>query len=168
MKIGVVSDTHGRAGRLAAAIEVFAVRGAQAVVHCGDIGSTECVELLGASGMSAYAVAGNMDRHADRLAETAERAGVHFATEIVEVPLEDGQHLVAMHGHDEAVLSEMILGGQFPYVCHGHTHRARDERIGAARVVNPGALAHPRDPRHPTAAVLDTRAGTVEFVTIPR
>ena len=63
-------------------------------------------------------------------------------------------------------LSALIASGQFPWVCHGHTHRTRDERIGKVRVINPGALKSPRDPRHPTVAVLDTEADMLEFIEL--
>jgi predicted phosphodiesterase len=43
----------------------------------------------------------------------------------------------------------------------------RDQRIGKARVINPGALCHPRDPRYPTVAVLDTEADALEYIPLP-
>ena len=168
MKVGIVSDSHGRESRLAAALEVLVARGAEVVVHCGDIGSVECVWCLGAAGVPAYAVAGNMDRHADVLAAAAVQCGVNFSEAAVEVPLGDGSYLAATHGADQDLLAELTCGGQFPYVCHGHTHRARSERIGGTRVINPGALAHGRKPRRPTAALLDTDTDTVEHIRVPR
>ena len=168
MKIGIISDSHGKAERMAAALEVFSDRGVDAIVHCGDAGSVECIEMLGVAGAPACAVSGNMDRRRKRaMAAAAERCGVAFSTSFVEVPLGGGQFLVATHGHDAALLDELIAGEQFPYVCHGHTHRVRDERIGKVRVINPGALAHPRDPRYPTVAILDTETDTLEHVAVP-
>jgi hypothetical protein len=163
MKIGIISDTHGQAGRMKAAMEVLASRGVQAVVHCGDIGSAKCLELLASCGVPAYAVAGNMDRHVEDLELAAQRCGVNFAWEVVEVPIGGRRHLAATHGNDARVLGELVAGGQFPYVCHGHTHARRSERIGTVRVINPGALhhAHPR-----TLALLDTDADTVEHIVV--
>ncbi len=166
MKIGIVSDSHGKAGCLRAALELLASHCCEAVVHCGDIGSTECVELLGAAGMPAYAVAGNMDHHVGRLESAANECGVKFAWEVVEVPLAADQFLVATHGDDVGVLAELIEGGQFPYVCHGHTHCTRDERFGNVRVIGPGAIRHPRHPRHPTVVVLDTDTDTLQFIKV--
>ncbi len=169
MKIGILSDSHGKAQRLAAALEVFSDRGVDAIVHCGDAGSVECIEMLGVAGAAACAVAGNMDRRRTRaMAAAAERCGVAFATSFVEVPLGGGQFLVATHGHDAGLLAELIAGEQFPYICHGHTHRVRDERVGKVRVINPGALAHPRDPHYPTVAILDTDTDAVERIALPR
>ena len=163
MKIGIVSDSHGKASRLQVAIEVLTLAGAEAIVHCGDIGSDKCVDLLGAAGVPAYAVAGNMDRHINHLAATAKRVGVNFAWEVVEVPIGDDKHLAATHGNDEQILSELIRDRQFPYVCCGHSHRKSDKRFGPVRVINPGALHHAR--RH-TAAILDTDEDTLQYFQI--
>ena len=165
MIIGICSDSHGKAGRLEAALRTMAEHNAQAVVHCGDVGSLRCVQLLGACGRPAYLVPGNMDRRLDRLAEAAAECNVVFHGEVLTVPA-GGRQLAVTHGHDESVLRELIGHQQFAYVCHGHTHAARDERIGATRVINPGALHHPRQPHHPTLAILDTDADTLQQVTI--
>jgi len=161
MKIGIISDSHGKAKRLRAAIDVLTDRGVETIVHCGDIGSRECMEVLGSASVPTYAIPGNMDRHAEQLAAIAARSGVEFSWEIVRVPIGDNEYLVATHGDDEDILGELITEGQFRYVCHGHTHHARDERIGKVRVINPGALHHAR--RH-TIAVVDT--ATDELVHI--
>jgi hypothetical protein len=167
MKIGIVSDSHGKASRLRAAVALLAERGGEAVVHCGDVGSEQCIEALGAAGLPAYAVLGNVDRRASRLAAAARRCGVSLEPDVAAVAIGDGRHLAATHGHDDRTLAELIAGEQFAYVCHGHTHRARDERSGPVRVINPGALRHPRRPRRPTAALLNAEADTVEFLDVP-
>ena len=168
MKVGIVSDSHGDAGRLRSALRVLAERGADAIVHCGDVGSIQCVRALGAAGAAAYLVLGNMDRHARELAGAARDCGVNLHWEVVEVEIAEGRHLAATHGHDAAILRELIAEGQFPYVCHGHTHEVRDERVGKTRVINPGALRHSKHPRRPTVALLDTQTDTLEFIDVPR
>jgi len=168
MKIGIASDSHGRCDRLKAALEAFAGRDVDAVVHCGDVCGAKCMELLGRCGMDAYVVAGNMDRHVATLAQAARQYGVNFAWEVIEVPLGGGEHLVATHGNDEQILGELIADQQFPYVCHGHTHRQRDERHGRTRVINPGALWHPRQPHRPTAAVLDTETDRLDWIELEK
>jgi hypothetical protein len=165
MKIGLVSDTHGREQALAAALSLFADRQCRALVHCGDVGSVECLRLLGSTAMQAYATAGNMDRHLQsHLAETAEQSGVVFSARSVELQLADGRWLAATHGHDERLLRELVLGREFSYVCCGHSHARRDERHGGVRIINPGALHRARP--H-SAAVLDTLTDRVEFLDIP-
>ena len=167
MKIGIVSDSHGGVSILRAAIRILILRGVEAVVHCGDLGSVKCITILAESPVSTYAVAGNVDRNIDALVTAAKKSGVAFHDQVVEVPLgdEDKNHLVITHGHD-GLLDELIMGGQFPYVCHGHTHRIRDERIDSVHVICPGALRNPKQPRYPTVAMLDTSQDTVEFIRV--
>lgn len=164
MVLGIVSDTHGRTERLRSALKLLAARGAQVIVHCGDVGDAACLELLGGCGLPVYAVAGNMDRRVEDLELLAESLGVHFAWEVIEAPLGDGRFLAVTHGHDERVLGELVRSGEYPYVCHGHTHAPRDQRIGKTRVLNPGAL-HNASP--PTVAVLDAAADSVELLPLP-
>lgn len=163
MRIGIVSDSHGKDGRLSQAVSLLLDCRVDTIVHCGDVGSRSCVKLLGQAPVPAYLVAGNMDHNVQALARAAAECGVLFSSEVIGVRLAEDVYLVATHGHDVNVLGELILDGQFPYVCHGHTHRPRDDRFGRTRVINPGAL-------HGTAiytvAVLDTGTDSLEVISL--
>ena len=163
MRIGIVSDTHGDADQLSHALEIFSHHQVQAVVHCGDVGSIQCLRMLANAALNVYVVMGNTDHHIDELAEEAGSLGINFAWEAVQVPLNDGTALVATHGHDESLLGELIADRQFRYVCHGHSHKIRDERINGVRVINPGALH--RAKVH-TVAVLDTGSDVLEHIVV--
>jgi putative phosphoesterase len=167
MRIGLISDSHGKTRRLRAALELLAMRGVDAIVHCGDICCLKSLRLLAGTGIPAWLVAGNMDRDLQhQLKAMAQGSTVTFWYSTVEVPLDNGEHLVATHGDSEDLLDELIQGQRFPYVCHGHTHRARDLRIGDVRVICPGAISAPRHPRVATAAILDTASDTLAFYDI--
>jgi putative phosphoesterase len=162
MRIGLLSDSHGQLDRLRQAMAMLINEGAQALVHCGDIGTRDCVQALGGAAVPAYLVAGNMDRFHHGLGRE-KQTGLTFSPKTIEVPLDDGQYLIATHGHRESLLDDLIEGGQFPYVVHGHTHSRRNERFPACRVICPGSLHHPRSPRTPGCALLDTQADSVTF-----
>ncbi len=147
-------------------MDAVAVHGAEAIVHCGDIGTPSCIEPLAASPVPAYAVGGNMDCHVAALSVAMTLGSLTYHPRTVEVPLGEGVFLVATHGHDERPLCELVVGGQFPYVCHGHTHRLDDHHVGAVRVICPGALRSPRGRRDLTCALLDTDADTVETLIV--
>ena len=164
MRIGIVSDTHGDTKGLSHALEIFSHHQVQAVVHCGDVGTIQCLRLLADAAPNVYVVTGNTDRHIDQLAEEAGSLGINFAWEAVQVPLGEGKALVATHGHDDKLLGELIADRQFDYVCHGHSHKIRDERVNGVRVINPGALHRARV--H-TVAVLDTATDVLEHVVVP-
>ncbi len=161
MKLGIVSDSHGKAACLRPALATLVEHGAEAVVHCGDVGSAACLAALAAAGVDAYVVAGNMDTHDLKdMASEARRLGLHFGAEAVFVELDGGGYLAATHGNNPAVLARLIGQEDVAYVCHGHTHRRRDDRIGDTRVINPGALCRGNPI---SAALLDTDADTLEF-----
>lgn len=164
MKIGIVSDSHGNDRVLAAAVQMLEGRGVEAIVHCGDIGTTDSIRVLASARAPVYAVAGNTDRHTAAFEDACLAGDVHFGWQVIVVPLDGDRKLAAIHGNDEQVLGEMILSQQFVYVCHGHSHRVRDERVGKTRVINPGALF--RAARR-TVAILDTQADTVEVLDVP-
>ncbi len=164
MIIGIVSDTHGDVTQLTHAVEVFSHHQVQAIVHCGDIGSIECLRVLAKAAPKVYMVAGNMDQHVEELADEAQRLGINFSWEAIQVPLDDNRVLVATHGHDHNLLGELIADRQFPYVCHGHTHKTRDEVIDGIRVINPGALH--RAKVH-TLALLNTETDVLEHIIVP-
>jgi len=166
MLIGLLSDSHANTQRLDDAVTRLIELGAEALVHCGDILRRDHVSILARGGTPAYLVAGNMDRNPEQLAEEARKCGVTFSRDFIELALPDGRYLIAMHGDRGRMLAEFVAGGEFPYVCHGHTHRARDRRVGRVRVICPGALSHPRHPKHPTAAILDTENDTLRFIEV--
>jgi len=166
MLIGLLSDSHANASRLENAVALLIEQGVEALVHCGDIVEADQVAVLAYRGADAYLVAGNMDRRPEKLAEEARGFGVNFAADSLEVPLGDGRYLIAMHGDNGQLLREFAAGLQFPYICHGHTHRAADKKHGPVRVICPGALAHPRKPKYPTVAILDTDSDTVRFIEV--
>jgi len=172
MKIGIVSDTHGRVDLLRLALDAFAGRGVQAVVHCGDIDSRACLEALAELGVPAYAVGGNMDTpdhdNPDAGLSSTAAAGVTFAWESLTFPTAEG-FVAVTHGHLPDVFAKLVNNPANKFVLHGHTHSQRDEhfdRRGAdpVHVINPGALSRPRHPTHPTVATLDTERHVVEFI----
>ncbi|MDP6637499.1 MAG: YfcE family phosphodiesterase [Phycisphaerae bacterium] len=166
MLIGLLSDSHANASRLENAVSLLINQGVEALVHCGDIVTVDQVSILGRREAKAFLVAGNMDRRTAKLAKQADQCGVSFAADFIEVPLGDREYLIALHGDNEQLLCEFVQGGQFPYICHGHTHRTSDTTFGSVRVICPGALAHPRSPKYPTVAILDTVNDTVKFIKV--
>lgn len=168
MIVGILSDTHGHVARTRTAIDVLRQAGSQAFIHCGDIGGTEVLDELAC--LRAWVVCGNTDEPAEPLLRHAAELGLRSA---LQGPLRlrlAGRELVVFHGHEAAYarLIDRASDGREPppgtaaprYVFHGHTHVARDVRIGPLRIINPGAL---RRARPHTVATLDLAAEHVEF-----
>ncbi len=159
MLIGILSDTHGRADAMANAMRLLRSRGAEFYFHCGDIGSQAVLDEL--SGKPALAVWGNTDP-VQRLARYAQNIGVNVADPLGEVELA-GKRFAVTHGDDYRIVQRILAEQRHDYLLLGHSHVRADQREGAVRVINPGALYRTAQK---TVALLDTVADRLEFLTI--
>jgi putative phosphoesterase len=145
MKICIVSDSHDRAGPLAAAVEAGKAAGAQAVIHCGDVIGTQTLRAALAAGLPMHVIHGNNLGDPVSLARWArERSGqlyYHGADARLEL---GGRRVFVVHypeyGHAFACT------GDWDLVCCGHSHRAEARRVanvkrGETWLVNPGTVA---------------------------
>ncbi len=162
MKIGLLSDTHNQASHTRRALDLLRERGAERLIHCGDITTPEIVGLF--EGWPVAFVFGNMDHDAvalSRAVEKLDRAtiGYQFTDEV------DGRRIAVCHGHDAHLLKAMTHAGLYDYVFHGHTHKRRHERIGETSVINPGALGGLRRQSR-SVCVVDLATGRVDFIDL--
>lgn len=143
MLVGVVSDTHGHqpfareAARMLASFEV------ERIIHCGDIGSCDIVEIF--RDWPADYVLGNVDDNTAELEAAIRNAGQTCHGWFADLLLSD-RRIAVLHGHETRRLRDTIAEGAYDLVCHGHTHVRRLEQIGSTCVLNPGAVfrANPR------------------------
>lgn len=173
--LGILSDTHGRAERAARAMGLLRRLGAEAFIHCGDVGSPEVLDALyeppapGAASQPCWFVWGNTDA-ADDLADYARLMGRRTPTAVPTRVELAGKRIAVFHGHEPAFwrLTELLdrrdtVGfaavAACDYLLYGHTHLAADARAGGVRLINPGALHRARP--H-TVATLDLAHDAVE------
>jgi putative phosphoesterase len=161
MRIAVLSDTHGKPEPTKAALEEIRRQDVSAILHCGDIGSGELIELF--ADWPTHFVFGNVDEDRKSLQEAIERAGQFSHGSFGEVTWE-GTRIAFLHGDDATRLRETIASGQWDLVCYGHTHRKESHREGGTLVLNPGALYRAR-PR--TFAVVELPSLDIRFLTVP-
>lgn len=165
-RLGLLSDSHEDALETQLAVRALCARGADALLHLGDVCAREVIdELAGAhrdgERIPARLVFGNMDFETDDDARYAAHLGV-ACDHPIGVYQMAGKRLIAHHGHFGGVEEAVIEGGA-DYYLHGHTHRLRDEQVGATRIINPGALH--RASRH-TCALLEPATGSLEIIEI--
>jgi hypothetical protein len=143
VRVGVISDTHGWLRPEALAT----LRGADHLVHAGDIGGPEVLRSL-RTVAPLTAVRGNNDR------------GAWART----IPAADSVRLggvVLYVLHDLKALDFDPAAAGFGVVVSGHSHQPRVEERGGVLYVNPGA-AGPRRFRLPVSvAMLEIEAGRV-------
>ncbi len=159
-RIGIISDTHGQVEYTRSALRIMESLQPQAVIHCGDIGSTQIVPLFAA--WPTHFVFGNVDDDAHGLRRVMGECGQTCHERFGRLELL-GVRIAFLHGDDWQLLEQTIAGGEWDLVCHGHTHRRREERVGKTLVLNPGAIyrANPH-----TFAVVDLPLLEVTSVVI--
>lgn len=137
MRIGVLSDTHGSVEHTRPAIRMLESLEVEAVLHCGDIGSTDIVELL--APWPTHYVFGNCDYDHAELRRAMAKAGHTCHGLYGEIELA-GTPIALLHSHERSRFQETIESGKHRLVCYGHTHVAKTEMHGDTLVLNPGAL----------------------------
>jgi putative phosphoesterase len=160
MKIGILSDTHGRAETVQVALAEFRARGVELLIHCGDI--DDAVTVAAFAGWNAHFVYGNCD---------GDRAGIGRAIEAIGATLHDpfgylelaGKQIAWLHGHRADLKTDVENSGTYDYLFYGHTHVAEQHLVGKTLVVNPGALFRARQK---TCLTLDLPGGDTETIVI--
>jgi uncharacterized protein len=151
MRIGLISDTHGKLRR-----EVFdAFAGVDLILHAGDIGRADILVELEAVA-PVHAVIGNTDGF-----ELRSRA-----MDVVELELA-GHRVVMLHGHVLGSPTPERLRALHPdadVIVYGHTHRQRVDIVDGCLIVNPGAAGAARFNLKPAVAILRLEAGKSPLV----
>lgn len=141
MRIGVISDTHGRLRK-----EVFDhFEGVRHILHAGDVGSPDLLTELEAMA-PVTAVFGNTDGFPLR-ARTQEVAELELG----------GQRVVVVHGDRLGSPTPEALRKEYPQariIVYGHTHRPLVEDADGILVVNPGSAGAARFGIPPSVAIL--------------
>jgi putative phosphoesterase len=137
MRIGVVSDTHGRTATAGLALQLLRAAGAELVLHCGDIDDAATVRCF--TGVPTHFVFGNCDHHRGDLREAIRSVGAALQEPFGHLELA-GRKVAWLHGDDAYLKRDLERSGAFDYLFYGHTHIAREDRVGETWVINPGAL----------------------------
>ncbi|MBI1337815.1 MAG: hypothetical protein GC164_12760 [Phycisphaera sp.] len=167
-RIGLLSDSHGRALTTRRAVATLIEQGAQMLLHLGDVGTSEVIdELVTADAQGqpvpARLVFGNTDWDIQSLTRYAQSVGVtvDHPTGTLELPDDQGT-LVFTHGDNEQAMAKAITD-KARYLCHGHSHAMLDARKGTTRIINPGALFRARVY---SVALLDTQTDSLRFLQL--
>jgi putative phosphoesterase len=162
MLIGVLSDTHGQVARTRLAVKLFDTLGVAHLIHCGDVGGMEVLDEL--VGRPCHFVWGNTDFPEPSLTAYLKATGFPEPADPPPTQLElGGKSIAVFHGHERDFASAPTALA-VDYIFHGHTHEARDQKVGRVRVVNPGALHRVRVP---TVATIDLARDVVQFHELP-
>lgn len=156
MRVGLLADTHDAREATRRALARLEDRGAEVLLHAGDLISGRMLELL--DGWRVWLARGNGDWVASIEAALSEReVDVRYA-DSHRLDL-DGTAVALVHGERDGRLEALVADDDLDLVVHGHTHAFRDERVDGTRVVNPGAVWRARPP---SVCVYDTDGDELE------
>lgn len=145
MKVCVVSDSHDRADALAQAVRTAKSRGAEAVIHCGDLIGTQTLAPALAVGLPVHIIHGNNIGDPQSLHRWAARSNGQLRYHGVDGRIElAGRRIFLVH-YDEYGYA-MACTGDWDLVCCGHSHRAEVRAVPNVKgqtswLVNPGTVA---------------------------
>lgn len=136
MKLGIISDTHGDTVGTQRAMDIFRLEGVQEIIHCGDVGSAEVVNLL--AELPCHYVLGNTDPPST--IRNAILKANQTCYDYLGMIVREGIRIAFLHGHDWRTLEEIITSGKHDVVCTGHTHEFAWQILNETRILNPGAI----------------------------
>ncbi len=145
MKICLVSDSHDRADAIELAVREAKARGAEAVIHCGDLIGAQTVKPTLAHGLPVHLIHGNNIGDIQALHFQVQKSGGLLRYHGPDARLElGGRRIFVVHypeyGH------AMACTGDWDLVCCGHSHAAAVEQVANVKgsrtwLVNPGTVA---------------------------
>ena len=145
MKICIVSDSHDRAEALAGAVREAAARGAEAVIHCGDVIGAQTLRPAMNAGLPLHVIHGNNLGDSVMLHRLARDSGglLHYHGADARIEL-GGRRIFVVHYPDYG--HAMACTGDWDLVCCGHSHCAGVEQVanvkgGKTWLANPGTVA---------------------------
>ena len=170
MKICILSDSHDNISLLCAAVADAKQRGAEAVLHCGDIVAPSTLQKLQVYGLPVHAIHGNNTGDLYTLSKLshAPDSVIHYYGQDAALIL-DGRHIFLVHYPHYA--EAMAVTGDYDLVCYGHTHFALVERqanIKGTQTVlcNPGTVGDVGAPATYVFGDLQTMAFEILPVTV--
>jgi len=145
VKLCIVSDSHDRADALAQAVREAKSRGAEAVIHCGDLIGAQTIKPALAPGLPIHLIHGNNVGDTQALHRQSRASGGQLQYHGADARLElAGRRVFVVHYDDYGYA--MACTGEWALVCCGHSHRAEARSVtgvNGARtwLVNPGTVA---------------------------
>ena len=155
MKLGILSDTHKKAGRARRAIDILIENGAEFLIHAGDIGKEETLAYMEATKLPYIAVLGNNDR---KLVHLTDRYNLYREPHYFEI---DSLRVKLMH-------HPWFLSPDTDLIIFGHTHKFSVEcRTTGELFLNPGEVCARNKPVS-EAVLLNIQDGAWEIIHCQR
>jgi len=158
--LGVISNSHGRADVVAAAVDVFVASAVESIVHCGDVGGRHVLDVLARIGGSF--VWGDRDHDRTGLMRYGQNLGLRCMGIMGDLEFAD-KKIVIVHGEDKKLLHKLLKEQQYDYLLCGHALTPEDHVVGKTRVLNPGPLF---GAQAASALLLDPANGEMRLIAL--
>ncbi len=144
MKICIVSDSHDNRFLLAAAVKDGKLKGAEAVLHCGDIVAPTTLRILNPIGLPVHVIHGNNTGDLYNMAQLSHDTSnaIHYHGQDAGIELFKRRIFIVHYPH---YARAMGTTGDWDIVCCGHDHQAeisQIENIKSSKTwfINPGTV----------------------------
>ncbi len=144
MKICILSDSHDHIALLDAAVAEAKGRGAEMVLHCGDLVAPSTLKCLGKHGLPVHVIHGNNTGDLFTLGQLVNRPDNIIEYHGMDAGIElAGKRVFLVHYPHYA--RAMACTGDWDLVCCGHSHKVKIEELpnirgGITPLVNPGTV----------------------------
>lgn len=175
MKICIISDSHDHIELLHSALSDAKKRGAELVLHCGDVVAPYTLKRACQFGLPIHVIHGNNKGDLAVMGKLSQDPGslVHYHGREASLEL-GGRRVFMVHFPDYA--EALALTGKWDLICCGHNHRCKIDSIQHnssgetgnknTLLVNPGSSSG-MDRIQPTYAFGDLETMEFEIVDIP-
>lgn len=168
MKVCIVSDSHDNRALLRRAVADALERGAQAVLHCGDVVAPSTLTVLQQFGLPVHVIHGNNAGDLYMMARISAQPGsvVQFYGQDAGISLAQRRIFLVHYPHYARALATT---GEWDIVCCGHDHKIGVEQVdnmrgGKTWLVNPGTVGGIG--AEPTYILADLEAMTFEHCEV--
>ena len=169
MKICIVSDSHDNRFLLAAAVKDAQQRGAESVLHCGDVVAPTTLRILNPIGLPVHVIHGNNTGDLYNMAKLAhdDDSVVRYHGQDAGIELHQRRIFIVHYPH---YARAMGTTGDWDIVCCGHDHKAEISQIetikgSKTRFINPGTVGGVG--AEPTYIMGDLETMEFEIVHVP-
>jgi putative phosphoesterase len=144
MKICILSDSHDHIPLLEHAVAEAQERGAEAILHCGDVVAPSTLQKINKFGLPVHVIHGNNTGDLYTLGQLASRSHsvIHYHGMDAAIELA-GKRIFMVHYPHYA--RAMATTGDWDLVCCGHSHKIKFEQLDNINgektpLINPGTV----------------------------